>query len=134
VIARGQVVAQGGCGSVICWEHPHHVRVVCDGRAARRGDPQVEGVLSVRFPFARGRVRDARSRQDLRGDRRRNRQGAWVQSLTSPMRRWALFHYLVERSGRVAGTGAGGDGRPARSSAGRGRRRQKAGKAKEART
>jgi ABC-2 type transport system ATP-binding protein len=112
LIARGQVVAQGRVHEIrdLLDEHPHHVRVVCDRprelAAIVLDEP---GVLGVRFP-AEGAVefetRDpdrtyaAIAKKAVEGRFR-------VQSLTSPDATLeALFHYLVERSGRMAGTGS----------------------------
>lgn len=112
LIARGQVVAQGEVHEIrdLLDEHPHHIRVACDRPrdlgAAMLAQPSVAG---VRFPdgvtveletgdpdatygaIAEVAIRDAHH----------------VHSITSPDATLeALFHYLVERGSRMAGTGA----------------------------
>ena len=112
LIARGQVVAQGRVHEIrdLLDEHPHHVRVICDRprdlAAAVIGEP---GVLGVRFPVPDGVEFETRepdrtyatiAKKAVEGKYR-------VTSLTSPDATLeALFHYLVERSGRMAGTGS----------------------------
>ena len=119
LIARGQVVAQGRVHEIrdLLEEHPHHVRVVCDKpRALGAAILEVEGVLSVRFPF-----QDAVEFETKDPDKTYSAiaaelaKGTYrVQSLTSPDATLeALFHYLVERSGRMAGTGADAASGPA---------------------
>jgi ABC-2 type transport system ATP-binding protein len=112
LIARGQVVAQGRVHEIrdLLDEHPHHVRVVCDRprelAAVVLDEP---GVLGVRFPAP-----DAVEFETRDPDRtyaaiaKKAVEGRFrVQSLTSPDATLeALFHYLVERSGRMAGTGS----------------------------
>ncbi len=112
LIARGQVVAQGRVHEIrdLLEEHPHHVRIACDRpRELAAALVRVEGVVGVRFPWP-GTVelmtRDpdstytAIAEESVKG-------GFHVGSITSPDATLeALFHYLVERSSRMAGTGA----------------------------
>lgn len=112
LIARGNVVAQGRVHEIreLLEEHPHHVQVLCDRPrelAARVMD--VEGIVGVRFPVPNGvefATRDPDStytavvKAAVEGD-------FDMQSMTSPDATLeALFHYLVERGSRGAGTGA----------------------------
>ena len=113
LIARGQVVAQGNVHEIrdLLEEHPHHVRVQCDrarelaARVLSAGDH----VVSVSFPAPDvaellthdpDRTYGAVAREALAS-------GIEVRALTSPDATLeALFHYLVERSGKMAGTGS----------------------------
>jgi ABC-2 type transport system ATP-binding protein len=112
LIARGQVVAQGRVHEIrdLLEEHPHHVRVVCDlPRKLGAAILEVEGVLSVRFPFAGAVEFETKDPDKTYGAIASElaKGGYQVQSLTSPDATLeALFHYLVERSGRMAGSGA----------------------------
>jgi ABC-2 type transport system ATP-binding protein len=112
LIARGNVVAQGHVHEIrdLLDEHPHHIRVECDRpRAFAAALLDEPGVVALRFPTADAfevETRDpdgtytAIARRAIDG-------GFTVRSLTSPDATLeALFHYLVERSGRMAGTGA----------------------------
>jgi ABC-2 type transport system ATP-binding protein len=113
LIARGQVVAQGQMQEIreLLDEHPHHIRVQCDRprdlAAALLANEQ--GVVALHFPtpdtlevrtWHPDETYQAIAQQLLVGDFR-------LYSLTSPDANIeALFHYLVERANRVAGTGA----------------------------
>jgi ABC-2 type transport system ATP-binding protein len=112
LIARGQVVAQGRVHEIrdLLDEHPHHVRVECDRpRALAAAVIDVPGIVGARFlgddtVEIETREPDATyaalAKKTLDG-------GFKIRSLTSPDATLeALFHYLVERSGRMAGTGA----------------------------
>lgn len=112
LIARGQVVAQGRVHEIrdLLEEHPHHVRVICDRprdlAAAVLTDP---GVLGVRFPVPDGVEFETREPDRTYAKIAKIAvEGKYkVASLTSPDATLeALFHYLVERSGRMAGTGS----------------------------
>lgn len=112
LIARGQVVAQGEVHEIrdMLEEHPHHIRVGCDRPrelgAALLVQPSVAGVhfpddgnveLETRDPDA---TYAAIAKAAVEG-------GHHVRALTSPDATLeALFHYLVERGSRMAGTGA----------------------------
>lgn len=112
LIARGQVVAQGRIREIrdLLDEHPHHVRIECDrprdlGAAVLAASPAVTSLvvddtsvelLTKRPDETYDVVRDAA----LDG-------GFEVRSLTSPDASLeALFHYLVDKSARIAGTGS----------------------------
>lgn len=112
LIARGQVVAHGRVREIrdLLHEHPHHIRVSCDHpRKLAAGLLDVEGIVGIRFlsdSTLEVQTRDpdrtyaAIADETLRG-------GYRLQSITSPDATLeALFHYLVERSSRGAGTGA----------------------------
>lgn len=113
LIARGQVVAQGNVHEIrdLLNEHPHHVRVHSPQArklAARvlekgagvvavnvEGDDVVE--LLTRTPDTTYAAVAKTAVED----------GISIKALTSPDATLeALFHYLVERSGRMAGSGA----------------------------
>jgi ABC-2 type transport system ATP-binding protein len=113
LIARGQLVAQGNVHEIrdLLSEHPHHVRVECDKprELAARVLASTPGVQTVTFPsefeveFLSQDPDDTYAsvaKQILDG-------GFQVRALTSPDATLeALFHYLVERSGGMAGTGS----------------------------
>ncbi|MEM9193421.1 MAG: ABC transporter ATP-binding protein [Myxococcota bacterium] len=112
LIARGNVVAQGQVHEMrqLLEEHPHHVQVLCDRpRELAAMVMNVDGIVGVRFPFPHGvefATRDPDStytavvKAAVEG-------GFEMQSMTSPDATLeALFHYLVERGSRGAGTGA----------------------------
>ncbi|MDH5493488.1 MAG: ABC transporter ATP-binding protein, partial [Myxococcales bacterium] len=112
LIARGQLVAQGRVSEIrdLLEEHPHHVQIVTDRprelAAALMSDP---GLQTVQFPSADSLMLQTR-------DPDRTYQtiaqavvagGFLVRSMTSPDANLeALFHYLVDRGARMAGTGA----------------------------
>lgn len=114
LIARGQLVAQGKVHEIrdLLDEHPHHVRVDCDrprdlAAAVLAGEP--DGVIALSFPSptevefetkSPDKTYDAIAKMVVEGRFE-------IRSLTSPDATLeALFHYLVERSGRMAGTGS----------------------------
>ena len=112
LIARGQVVAQGRVHEIrdLLEEHPHHIRIACaDPRAMAAALMPVQGIVGVRFPW-QGTVelmtRDPDSTYTAIATAAVQNQ-IHVESITSPDATLeALFHYLVERSSRAAGTGA----------------------------
>lgn len=112
LIARGQVVAQGNMTEIreLLEEHPHHIEVVCsDARRLAASMMPHAGVVGVRFSgteavqFATTHPDETYSaivRHAVEGDHT-------IQTITSPDATLeALFHYLVERGSRGAGTGA----------------------------
>jgi ABC-2 type transport system ATP-binding protein len=124
LIARGQVVAQGNVHEIrdLLNEHPHHVRVHSPRarELAARVLEQGSGVVAVNVDGDDAvelltRTPDttyaAVAKIAVEGN-------FPIRALTSPDATLeALFHYLVERSGRMAGSGAdratGGGGGPA---------------------
>jgi ABC-2 type transport system ATP-binding protein len=112
LIARGQVVAQGKVHEIrdLLEEHPHHVRVRTDrARELAAAVLSVEGVVGVSFPDAYTvelMTRDPDATYTKLAEEAV--AGAFdIASITSPDASLeALFHYLVERSSRGAGTGA----------------------------
>jgi len=113
LIARGQVVAQGEMTEIreLLDEHPHHIRVQCD----RPRDLASEllaaegGVVALHFPTEDMlEVRTWNPDETYRAIHRVVIEGEYtLRSLTSPDANLeALFHYLVERANRGAGTGA----------------------------
>jgi len=112
LIARGQLVAQGRTSEIreLLEEHPHHIRVECarprelgarlmplPGVVGLRIDGDDAVLVETREPDA---TYQAIARAALDG-------GHHLRSLTSPDATLeALFHYLVERGSRGAGTGA----------------------------
>ncbi len=112
LIARGQVVAQGKVHEIrdLLEEHPHHVRVQTDQpRALAAALMAVEGVVGVSF-LANNTVEFMTRDPDATYTTLANEavaKGFSIESITSPDATLeALFHYLVERSNRGAGTGA----------------------------
>jgi ABC-2 type transport system ATP-binding protein len=113
LIARGQLVAQGNVHEIrdLLSEHPHHIRVECDKprELAARVLAATPGVQTVTFPSPSeveflshdpDGTYTSVARQAIDG-------GFEVRALTSPDATLeALFHYLVERSATMAGTGA----------------------------
>jgi ABC-2 type transport system ATP-binding protein len=113
LIARGQLVAQGNVHEIrdLLSEHPHHIRVECDRprELAARVLGATPGVQTVTFPSPSeveflshdpDGTYSSVAKQALEG-------GFEVRALTSPDATLeALFHYLVERSAAMAGTGA----------------------------
>ena len=123
LIARGQVVAQGKVHEIrdLLDEHPHHVRVDCDrprDLAAAILASESDGVIALSFPSPTEVELETKNPDATYGVIARMivEGGFQVRSLTSPDATLeALFHYLVERSGRMAGTGsdaASGSARP----------------------
>lgn len=127
LIARGQVVAQGEVHEIrdLLEEHPHHIRVVCDRPRELAAAMLVQpGVAGARFPD--GETVEIETREPDAAYTAiaevALRDGFHVRAITSPDATLeALFHYLVERGSRMAGTGAdaavgrhvpGGEGRP----------------------
>ncbi|UJR79672.1 ABC transporter ATP-binding protein [Sandaracinus amylolyticus] len=115
LIARGQLVAQGKVHEIrdLLEEHPHHVRVDCDRprdlAAAVLASPEGEGVLGISFPSSTEVELETRKPDETYSVIAKMivEGGFTVRSLTSPDASLeALFHYLVERSGRMAGTGS----------------------------
>lgn len=113
LIARGQLVAQGNVHQIrdLLSEHPHHVRVECERprELAARVLGASEGVSTVTFPSATEVEFLSHDPDDVYATVAREAlAGAFrIRSLTSPDATLeALFHYLVERSGSMAGTGA----------------------------
>jgi len=112
LIARGQVVAQGRVHEIrdLLEEHPHHVRIhTARARELAAALMKVEGVVGVSFPNAETVELMTRD-PDATYTTLANEAVAGnfdVKSITSPDASLeALFHYLVERSSRGAGTGA----------------------------
>ena len=117
LIARGQVVAQGAMADIrqLLDEHPHHIRVQCDRprELASRLLANESGVVALHFPtpellevrtWQPDETYNAISRQLVEG-------GFALRSITSPDANLeSLFHYLVERANRGAGTGADAGG------------------------
>jgi ABC-2 type transport system ATP-binding protein len=112
LIARGNVVAQGRVHEIrdLLDEHPHHVRVECDRpRALAAALLDEPGIVGLRFPTPESfEVETSDPDRTYAAVARRALEGGFaIRSLTSPDATLeALFHYLVERSGRMAGTGA----------------------------
>jgi ABC-2 type transport system ATP-binding protein len=112
LIARGQVVAQGQVHEIrdLLEEHPHHIHVRCD-RPRELGAAMLReaSVTGVRFPgdgVVALETRDPDATYDSLAQVAVS-EGHHVQSLTSPDASLeALFHHLVERGSRMAGTGA----------------------------
>ena len=111
LIARGQLVAQGRVHEIrdLLEEHPHHVQVFCDRpRELAAAMVHVEGILGVQFA-AEGielmtHMPDAAYSALAQHV---TSLGISIRSITSPDANLeALFHYLVERANRGAGTGA----------------------------
>jgi len=115
LIARGQVVAQGNVHEIrdLLDEHPHHIRVDCDRprELASRVLAAGQDVHAVTFP-AEGAVEFLTRAPDLtyatvaREALAANIQVGALTSSDATLE--ALFNYLVERSGRMAGTGSDG--------------------------
>ncbi|MFK7987871.1 MAG: ABC transporter ATP-binding protein [Sandaracinaceae bacterium] len=113
LIAKGQVVAQGAMEEIrdLLDEHPHHIRVHVDRPRdlASALLANEEGVESLTFPTSYllevrtwnpEETYAAIAKQVLAG-------GFELGSITSPDANLeALFHYLVERANRGAGTGS----------------------------
>ena len=112
LIARGQVVAQGKVHDIrdLLSEHPHHVQVNC-ARPRDLGASmlKVDGIVSVRFPRPDAVLFETQ-KPEVAYDALAKvivEDNHQIESLTSPDATLeALFHYLVERASRGAGTGA----------------------------
>jgi ABC-2 type transport system ATP-binding protein len=112
LIARGQLVAQGRVQEIrdLLEEHPHQIRVECDQprRLAQHltGD---EAVTGLRFAGSEALEIETSAPDDTYSllGRALVESGFQVRSITSPDATLeALFHYLVEKSSHMAGTGA----------------------------
>ncbi|MBX3268776.1 MAG: ABC transporter ATP-binding protein [Sandaracinaceae bacterium] len=117
LIARGQVVAQGEMQEIreLLDEHPHHIRVQCDRPRVLASAllASEEGVVALHFPAPD--LLEVRTWQPDETYRAIAAQvvekGLALRSMTSPDANLeALFHYLVERANRGAGTGADAGG------------------------
>ncbi len=113
LIARGQVVAQGKVHEIrdLLEEHPHHVRVECDKprELAARVLAVDPGVVAVTFPSASEVEFETRLPDATYGSIATEALASELElrALTSPDATLeALFHYLVERASRIAGSGA----------------------------
>ncbi len=113
LIARGQLVASGNVHEIrdLLSEHPHHVRVECDRprELATRVLGASAGVSTVTFPSSTEVEFLSSDPDDVYATVAREAlAGSFeIRSLTSPDATLeALFHYLVERSANMAGTGA----------------------------
>jgi len=113
LIARGQVVAQGEMSEIreLLDEHPHHIRVQCDRPRELASELLASegGVVALHFPTEDMlEVRTWNPDETYRAIHRVVVDGKYkLRSLTSPDANLeALFHYLVERANRGAGTGA----------------------------
>ncbi len=113
LIARGQVVAQGGMDEIrqLLDEHPHHIRVQCERprELASRLMTAEGGIVGLSFrgpdvlevhTWQPDETYAAIGRQVLES-------GMKLRSITSPDANLeALFHYLVQRANRGSGMGA----------------------------
>jgi ABC-2 type transport system ATP-binding protein len=113
LIARGQVVAQGQMQQIreLLDEHPHHIRVQCDRPRELASDllAHERGVLALHFPAPYVlEVRTWQPDETYQAITERVLAGGYrLHSITSPDATLeALFHYLVERANRGAGSGA----------------------------
>lgn len=112
LIARGQLVAQGRVHEIreMLQEYPHHVRVECDRprdlAAAMIRSASVVGVRLLSNTQLELQSWDPNTTYPLLADAvvREKIQVARLESPDATLE--ALFHYLVERSGRGAGTGS----------------------------
>lgn len=114
LIARGQLVAHGNVHEIrdLLHEHPHHIRIECEAprdlAAALLGADR-GGIVGLTFPSAQELELLSRSPDETYALVARTivERDVAVRSITSPDATLeALFHYLVERSTRMAGTGA----------------------------
>ena len=117
LIARGQVVAQGEMQEIreLLDEHPHHIRVQCDRprELASALLASESGVVALHFPTPDLlEVRTWKPDETYRAIAEQVvDKGFQLRSMTSPDANLeALFHYLVERANRGAGTGADAGG------------------------
>lgn len=112
LIARGQVVAQGRVHEIrdLLDEHPHHIRVVCDrARELASRVLMTAGIVGVRGLSDHSVEFESREPDaTYTAIATALVQGQFnVSSITSPDATLeALFHYLVERGSRGAGTGS----------------------------
>ncbi len=113
LIARGQVVAQGAMQQIreLLDEHPHHIRVQCDRPRdlASALLASESGVVALHFPAPDLlEVRTWQPDETYQAIAAQVAKGGYkLLSLTSPDANVeALFHYLVERANRGAGSGA----------------------------
>jgi len=112
LIARGQLVAKGEVHEIreLLEEHPHHIRVECDRPRDLAGElVQVAGIVGVQFPDAHTALLQTRDPDATYSAVCKVAvEGKYdVKSVTSPDASLeALFHYLVERSAHMAGTGS----------------------------
>ncbi len=119
LIARGQVVAQGPMHEIreLLAEHPHHIRVQCDRPRELASDllAHEKGIVALHFPAPNVlEVRTWQPDETYQAVTERVVAGDYaLHSITSPDANLeALFHYLVERANRGAGSGAdAGSGR-----------------------
>ncbi len=111
LIARGQLVAQGLVHEIrdLLEEHPHHIRVYTPKpRELAAAVLHVEGIVGVQFaPFGVELMTyDPDATYDVLTEKILELDLPF-ESISSPDANLeALFHYLVERSTRGAGTGA----------------------------
>lgn len=111
LIARGQLVAQGLVHEIreLLEEHPHHIRVYTPRpRELAAAVLGVEGIVGVQFaPFGVELMTyDPDATYDVITEKILELDLPF-ESISSPDANLeALFHYLVERSTRAAGTGA----------------------------
>lgn len=115
LIAKGQLVAQGKVHEIrdLLNEHPHHIRVECDKprELAARVVPLDPGVVGVTFPSETEAEFETRDPDNTYATVAREVVAGnfALRALTSPDATLeALFHYLVERASRMAGSGADG--------------------------
>lgn len=113
LIARGQLVAQGQMQEIreLLDEHPHHIRVQCDRPRDLASDllAHEKGIVALHFPAPDLlEVRTWQPEETYQAIAERIVKGGYrCISITSPDATLeALFHYLVERANRGAGTGA----------------------------
>lgn len=113
LIARGQLVAQGRMQEIreLLDEHPHHIRVQCDRPRELASDllASEKGITALHFPMpGLLEVRTSHPQETYQAITERIVEGGYrCTSITSPDSTLeALFHYLVERANRGAGTGA----------------------------
>ena len=111
LIARGQLVAQGLVHEIreLLEEHPHHIRVYTPKpRQLAKALLDLEGIVGVQFaPFGVELMTyEPDATYDLLTEKIVELDLPF-ESISSPDANLeALFHYLVERSTRAAGTGA----------------------------
>ena len=112
LIARGNLVAQGRVHEIreLLEEHPHHVRVDVDRpRELAAAMVSFPGVVGVSFPGDGAVLFETKDPDATYTGIAKQcvENGFRVDAITSPDATLeALFHYLVERGSRMAGTGA----------------------------